>query len=108
MSIIDMSNNVDDYAVLQLFGKIRRQLKLVANQALRPLGIGTKQALILRELRLQKSASPSELSRITDTDPAATGKIIDTLIKRNWVERVDHPEDRRQWRILLTEEGKKI
>ncbi|MGK5082576.1 MarR family transcriptional regulator [Bdellovibrionota bacterium FG-1] len=59
----------------------------------------------MRELRGLKTASPTELSQLTQTDPASTGKVIQTLIKKNWIKRTDHPEDRRKWLVALTPEG---
>jgi DNA-binding MarR family transcriptional regulator len=100
-----MSNTIEDLSLLMAFGKIRRQLNLKATHALKPMGIGPKQAMFLRELRTLKTSSLSELARLTETDPGATGKIIGTLIKKGWVKQTDHPEDRRQWLVSLTKDG---
>src|SRR4051794_18952810 len=98
-------SNIDELSILTLFGKTRRLLNLKAVQAMRPFGIGPKQAILLRELRTLKTSCLSDLARATLTDPAATGKIIDSLIKKNWIQRVDDPQDRRRWQVLLTDEG---
>jgi DNA-binding MarR family transcriptional regulator len=100
-----MSDNFDELELLKLYGRVRRQLNLKATHLLRPLGIGTKQALVLRELLPVKWLCLSELARQTHTDPGATGKIVDSLIRKGWVKRTDHPGDRRRWAVSLTAEG---
>jgi DNA-binding MarR family transcriptional regulator len=100
-----MSSKSTDLDILSAFGKTRRLLNLRATHLLRPLGIGPKQAVLMRELHRLKKASPCELSLLTQTDPAATGKILGTLIKKKWVKRTDHPKDRRQWLLSLTPAG---
>ncbi|HTL11148.1 MAG TPA: MarR family transcriptional regulator [Bdellovibrionota bacterium] len=101
-----MSTKSDDLKVLELWRKIRRQLNLRATHAVRPLGIGLKQAIFIKELMIQGACSATDLARLTDTDPAATGKVIETLRKKKWVSRTDDPSDRRRWKITLTAEGK--
>lgn len=95
-------------ALLTLFGRIRRLLNVRATQALKPFGIGTKQALLLRQMRDSGFSTPIELARQTVTDPTSTGKIIESLIRKKWVQKTDHPNDRRSWRVSLTASGKKV
>ncbi len=95
----------DDLALLLAFIKIRRQLNIRAVSLLKGPGIGPKQAILLRELLSLKKASLSTLARVTQTDPAATGKAVDGLIKKGWIERTDHPEDKRRWQVSLSKEG---
>jgi len=104
-----MSNKskVDELALLVSFGRIRRQLNLKATQALKPFGLGPKQALVLREVRILTQASPMELARLTYTDPASTGKILESLVKKQWLKRTNHPEDRRCYHVMLTAKGLK-
>jgi DNA-binding MarR family transcriptional regulator len=101
------TNNSDDLdlSILMLFAKVRRKLNLKYSQAVKHLGIGPKQAAILRELIVLKSASHNEIALLTQTDPAETGKVIETLIKKRWVKRTDHPQDRRRWQVSLTDTG---
>lgn len=98
----------DELAVMLVFGKIRRQLNLRALQALKPSGVGTRQAVLLREISILKTASPVQLARLTQTDPAATGRIIQSFIRKDWARRVDDPRDRRSWKVSLTERGARV
>jgi DNA-binding MarR family transcriptional regulator len=111
MSIINTAaasvKTKNDLEILSIFGKVRRKLNLRATQMLKPMGIGPKQALLLKELNALKFSSPMELARLTHTDPTSTGKIIESLIKKDWVKRTDDPNDRRSWRVTLTSTGRK-
>ena len=100
-----MSTTSDNLSTLYLFGKVRRQLNLMAVSALRPFEIGPKQAVLLREIRSQKAASLADLARLTHTDPGSTGKIIETLERRKWVKRSEDSTDRRRYLVSLTQEG---
>jgi DNA-binding MarR family transcriptional regulator len=92
--------------ILQKFGKLRRLLNAKLSQELRQFEIGPTQGLLLRTIRRLNSCSLAELSRETQTDPAATGKSVDSLIRQAWVKKQKHPTDRRQWIVSLTREGK--
>lgn len=100
-----MSSNAVDLSLLLMYGRVRRQLNLLVTQLLKPHGIGPKQAVLLRELSELKSASLSTLAERTFTDPAATGRAVDGLIKRGWVKQTDDPNDRRRWLVTLTKQG---
>ena len=91
--------------LLDKFGRLRRKLNLRATLDLKPLGIGPKQALIIRELKRAEVSSLADLARSTATDPAALGRAIDTLIKKEWVAQREHPSDRRRWNVHLTKKG---
>ncbi|MDX1953756.1 MAG: MarR family transcriptional regulator [Verrucomicrobiota bacterium] len=52
--------------------------------------------------------SQVELSRSLVMHRSNVTGLVDRLEKRNLVERQTHPEDRRFWRVVLTEEGKKL
>lgn len=86
------------------FGSIRKYLNLRATKALKAFGIGPKQAILIRALG-DKESSLAELSRATQTDPAATGKAVDNLIKRGLLDQHPHPTDRRRWVVSLTKQG---
>lgn len=103
-----MSIKVDELSILQQFIKIRRQLNLIATQVLKPLGIGPKQAVLLTELKKLKVAKLSELAKVTQTDPTATGKSLNTLIKKQWIKKIDDPHDQRCWKVSLNASGIKV
>ncbi len=97
-----------DLQLLEAFGRCRRSLSLHFNNALRPLGLGVKQAPILRFLSKRGKASPAELSRDTLTDPAAMTKMVNQLLKQGLLRQGEHPTDKRRWELSLTPKGEKL
>lgn len=93
--------------LLETYGLIRRELNLRATGALRAMEIGPKQAIMLRYIQKNPKSSLAQLSRMTATDPAASGRAIDCLIKQGWITKEEHPSDRRRWVLVLTSEGRK-
>lgn len=91
-----------------MFGKVRRGLNLTFVKALKESGLGPKQAMFVRHLAKHGSASQAELSSATFTDPGAVNRALDSLEKKGWVFREDHPTDRRRWVVKLTKDGKEV
>jgi DNA-binding MarR family transcriptional regulator len=104
---ISMKSENTDIRLLESFGRLRRALNLHFTQAVRPLGVGAKQAALIRYLARQGTASLAELSRFTLTDPAATTRAVNLLLKRGWVRQEEHPTDKRRWQMALTPQGEK-
>lgn len=96
---------MESQAILELFGRVRRQVNLLATQELSRFGVGPKQAILIRYLARHQPISMADLARATVTDPAAVGRAIDGLMKKSWVTQQEHPDDRRCWRLSLTREG---
>lgn len=94
--------------VLQAFGRAKLKLAELAVETCKPLGLGPLQAGLVRRLGELKTASLAELSRLMGLDPAAIGRAVDTLIKKGWVLRIDHPSDRRRWQLSLSPKGLKL
>jgi MarR family transcriptional regulator, transcriptional regulator for hemolysin len=92
--------------VLENFGRFRRGLNLLAVKELKPLGLGLKQAKMLSYLAKHSESSHAELARHTITDPAATGRIVEVLVKRGLLVQKAHPTDRRRWMLSLSPEGR--
>jgi DNA-binding MarR family transcriptional regulator len=100
-----MSSNLTDLEVLASYRRLKQEFFLYANKVFTPEGIGTHQAILIRELKNAGEISLTQLAGLTTSDLAATGRAIDALIKKGWVEKKAHPQDRRQWLISLTKEG---
>ena len=94
----------------ELLAKCRRFAKSMnawSTQELKLLNIGPKQAGLLRFVSKNNGCSASDLSKFTLTDPAATGRALDALVKKKWVTRKEHPYDRRLWVLRITALGKR-
>jgi DNA-binding MarR family transcriptional regulator len=66
----------------------------------------TQQFGILAFLWQEDGISQAELSGRSQIDRATIGGLIDRLEKEGLVKRQPHPEDRRAYRIRLTQKGK--
>jgi MarR family transcriptional regulator, transcriptional regulator for hemolysin len=97
-----------DLKTLEEFGQFRRGLNLLFTNALRTLGLGVKQAQILRFLSQRGKASLAELSRDTLTDPAGMTRVIGVLLKQDVLYQKEHATDKRRWEMALTPKGKKL
>lgn len=97
-----------DLLLLEDFARFRRALNLHFSNALRPLGLGVKQASLLRFLAKRGKASLAELSRDTLTDPAAMTRLVNVLLEGGLVSQKAHPTDKRRWVLALTPRGEKL
>jgi len=75
---------------------------------LTPFGLTPQQFVLLAFLWKQDALTQAELSDKTDIDRTTMGGLIDRLAKDGHVERLPHPDDRRAYRICLTERGKSL
>lgn len=103
--MIDMSNNKD---LLIAFGKIRRQVGLLANQAFAELGLNTQQFSLLRVLLDEPALSLSELSQRTHSDLASVSRSVQGMLREKWLNKLEDPHDQRRWRLKLTPKGKRL
>ena len=65
------------------------------------------QWVLLQELDKQDGQSQLDLARATFKDAPTVTRIIDLLCKKGLTRRVPDPDDRRRYRIELTEAGRK-
>lgn len=90
---------------------LRRLIHLRALHALKPLGLGPKQAAILRRMGLEPGPRCLvDLSKATASDPAAVGRIVDGLIRKGWVQAlaVGPKPDRRRRDVALSAKGAEL
>ncbi|HET9933631.1 MAG TPA: MarR family transcriptional regulator [Polyangiaceae bacterium] len=93
---------------LDRFGDVTRGLRLLSGQAYATFDVGTTQAKFLRYLGQHQPLSQAELARATVTDPTLTGRVVQSLIERGWVDRDVSREDRRQYVLSLTAAGQRV
>jgi DNA-binding MarR family transcriptional regulator len=72
------------------------------------LPITPDQFRVLSHLWQQDGLQQSELAICTDRNRANVTRVIDILEREGIVKRVDDPNDRRVFRIFLTEKGKSL
>jgi MarR family transcriptional regulator for hemolysin len=87
---------------------VARLMRTIFDRRVKALGITRPQWLALSRLKRKPGASQSELADMMEIERAPTGKIVDRLQERGWLERRPDPGDRRINRIFLTEQGEKV
>jgi DNA-binding MarR family transcriptional regulator len=66
------------------------------------------QSYCLRSLYFHGQQSMSELAAALQVQLSTMTGVIDQLEAKRLVHRIDHPSDRRSWRVTLTPKGKKL
>ena len=66
------------------------------------------QGLVLLFLNKHPELTQKEIAELVFKDNASMTRIIDTMVKKKYLERSMNPEDRRRYKILITEKGKKV
>jgi DNA-binding MarR family transcriptional regulator len=93
--------------VLDTFSQVARRLRAAAAQRYASFEVGSTQARFLRQLGQDAPLSQAELARKTVTDPTLTGRVLQTLIERGWVERRRSSDDRRKYLLELSASGRR-
>jgi len=93
--------------VLEKFGSVRRALNRIALQKLKVIGLGTKQALVIRCVEKKGECSITELAQTSESDLAAVSRMITSLVKSGWLTRSVHPGDGRQSIIKISAKAKR-
>ena len=102
-----MTRPRDPAEFLDLFGAVKRSFHALAVEAYAALEIGSTQARFLRHIGRHTRISQAELARATGTDPALTGRALQTLMDRGWVRRERSTEDRREYVLELSAPGRR-
>jgi len=68
--------------------------------------ITTEQWVVLDNLCREDGLSQNELAAVSFKNPPTLSRIIDLLVKKNWLERRQSPDDKRSWLIFLKDEGR--
>ena len=93
---------------IENFGALSRSLRAVAAHEYATLELGATQAKFVRYIGKNSAISQADLARATQTDPASTGRALESLVERGWVHRTRSEEDRRQYVLELSAAGQRI
>jgi DNA-binding MarR family transcriptional regulator len=93
--------------LLDALGAVLRSVRAAAANEYAALDVSNTQAKFLRHIARHTRISQAILARATLTDPALTGRTIESLIERGWVRRTRSDEDRRQYVLELTAAGER-
>lgn len=103
-----MFNEDLDRNVGFLLHDVSRLLRKRFDRRARALGLTRAQWRVLAHLAPRQGINQSALSEILEVESITLGRHIDRLQETGWVERRRDPEDRRAWRLYLTEKSRPI
>ncbi|MBT0811912.1 MarR family transcriptional regulator [Litoribacter ruber] len=91
-----------------LLDRTARRVKQYAQQKFKNgnFDVTVDQWLVIKNLSENGVLSQTELAQLVFKDHPTLTRIIDILCKKGYVERLPHPNDRRSFQLLLTEDGK--
>lgn len=92
------------YAILAAQREGNRQIAL----ALAPLHVTPSQAEVILVLGEYGPITLKGLGGLLVCETGSPSRLVDTLVKRDLVDRIDNPMDRRQVLLQLTKEGRKL
>jgi DNA-binding MarR family transcriptional regulator len=91
-----------------LFRRSFQRMSALFDREIGPLGITAPQLALLVALRLREGQEQRELARAVGFDEAATGGILNRLLKLRLVQRERSPRSRRGWEIFLSAGGREL
>jgi DNA-binding MarR family transcriptional regulator len=87
---------------------VARELRLTEQRERPQLGLPPAQLRVLRELSLRPAESLGELAGRTFTDPSSASVVVQRLVERGLVQRVESDVDRRRTALTVSAEGRAL
>ena len=86
-----------------LLGDSSRLLRKRFDRLARSFGMTRAQWRVIAVLQRDEGINQTAMADIMEIEPITLGRHIDRLEEAGWVERRPDPDDRRAWRIFLTD-----
>ena len=91
-----------------LLAGLGRDATARVRRAIRPLGIGAQEFVVLEQLQVLGETSQAELADAVGIDPSNLATIASALCDRDLVERTRHETDRRRYVLRLGRPGEQL
>jgi DNA-binding MarR family transcriptional regulator len=91
-----------------LLNRAARIIREMNTAALAPLGLSVREMGLMRIISFDGPLSQQALGEKHNTDRTTIVELIDLLEKRDLVQRIVNPKDRRSYLIYLTPKGKRV
>jgi len=91
-----------------LLAALGRDATARVRRAIRPLGLGAQQFLVLSQLRVLGEASQAELADAAGVDRSNLATLVNELCDRGLVARTRHELDRRRYVLRLSTTGERL
>ena len=86
------------------FRRSSRALTQYYDNALRPLGLRATQFTVLQAMSLAGEVSQGRLGQILAMDSTTLTRTLEIMSRRGWIAK-QQGQDRREWRLRMTEAG---
>lgn len=108
LSATDALPTTDAHALLDALRAVTRELRLAERGGDSQLGLQPAQLHALRELATRPAGSLAELAARTHTDPSSASVVVQRLVARGLVARVEAGADRRRTELKVTAAGRAL
>jgi len=98
----------DEVPMSTLLAGLGRDATARVRRAMRPLGLGAQQFLVLTQLQVLRQTSQAELAQALGIDRSNLATIAADLCDRGLVERNRHEADRRRYVLRLSQAGEEL
>ncbi|WP_438004088.1 MarR family transcriptional regulator [Sorangium sp. So ce321] len=98
----------DPIEFIEKFGALWKCLMAVSDETYADEKLFSVQARFLRYIGEHPGISQAELARATDMAATLTGRLLQTLLERGFVEREPSREDRREYVLTLSPAGERM
>lgn len=78
------------------------------DQRSKSLGLTRAQCQALAYLVYHEGINQAGLADLLELEPISVARLIDRMAQAGWVERRPDPQDRRAWRLFITEKAKPL
>jgi DNA-binding MarR family transcriptional regulator len=95
-------------ALLDALRAVARELRVAEREAEQRVGLHPAQLHSLRQLALAPAASLAELAERTHTDPSSASVVVQRLVDRGLVARMEAADDRRRTQLEITAAGRAL
>ena len=88
--------------------RVKRLYLLVTqfiDEAVKPFGIGRTQWQVISRVQRAGLMTQRDLQSILQVEPATLSGVVDALVSKGWLERLENPEDKRGRVLRLTPLG---
>jgi DNA-binding MarR family transcriptional regulator len=103
-----MNSTAERVPVSTLLAGLGRDATARVRRAIRPLGLGAQQFVVLKQLQVLGETSQAQLADAVGIDPSNLASIASALCDRDLVERTRHETDRRRYVLRLGPPGKQL
>jgi len=91
-----------------LLARVKKKMQKRMSELLKPYGLTPEQRAILLALSEHAQMTQAHISQVTSTEPSNLSVTLKRLMQKEYINRIDHPDDPRAYLIQLSQKGESI